>query len=118
MSNERDNIERGIAELTRRSARRAPDFEALLNRPVRPKRSRVSVLGWLGAAAAIVLGLALWLVLPNHEEEQQAMLAQLAMVSDWHAATDVFLPPLNHRWLGEAPPLGRTDLTIYTATEQ
>ena len=118
MSNERDKIERGIADLTRSRARCAPDFEALLNRRLRPKRSPRAVLGWLGAAAAIVLGLSLWLALPNPEEEQQAMLAQLEIVSDWYAATDVFLPPLEHRWLGEVPPLGRTDLTIYTGTEQ
>ncbi len=118
MRNEDDNIQRGIADLTRRRARQAPDFEKLLHRQALPGSRRGYALGWLGAAAAIVFGLSLWLVSPNREKEQQAMLAQLAMVGDWNAATDVFLPPLEHRWLGEMPPLGRTDLTIYTGTEQ
>ena len=118
MSHERDNIQRGIAELTRRSAQQAPDFEALLNRPARPKGRRRYVLGWLGAAAVIVFGFSLWLVSPSPEEERRTMLARLETVGDLRAPTDVFLPQLNHRWLRESPPLGRTDLTIYTGMEQ
>jgi hypothetical protein len=117
MSDERDGIERGIAELTRHRAQRAPEFEALLDRPARQRHRRRYVLGWVGAAAALVLGLSLWLVSRDREAERHVMMARLEAVSEWRAPTDVFLPPLDRRWLSESPPLGATDLTIYTGTD-
>jgi hypothetical protein len=117
MRDEDERIQQGIAELTKRRSRQAPDFETLLSRRESPKQHRGYMLGWIAAAALIVFGLSLWLMVPNVEDPQGEMLAQLEAVGDLSAATDVFLPTGNPRWMSETPPLGQADLTIYTGLE-
>jgi len=113
MNEQRDGIERGIRELTRRRELQAPDFDRLVERPVF-RRKAPRRWGWVAASAATAaVLLAVILFRPASVDSDPGW---QQVVVDWRAPTDVFLPDLDPPWLSGPPPLGREGLIVYTAT--
>lgn len=112
--NDDRRIEKTLGELARRQGQAAPEFDRLLEsrKPAGPR--------WVGlaAAAAVVAVLLASFAWNRATAPNELTIAQLQTLTDWQAPTDVFLTSTDSLFANRIPPLGQTELRIYTGTTE